>query len=336
MDQRGGNRDRRSKPSGRKAAPKSRGNRSGASGSSPSPRSASEKSPGRSDQSRRTPARPGTSRSTGSSSSSSSARPGERGDRRSGPRKDSRSRTSDQARNHDRKGVRNVRHEREEAPKRLEPEIPQEIYREELDPQLIRELSSLASDNAEQTARHLLAIVHFLGDDPERAHAHGVAASTRAGRVGRVRELAGIAAYNAGKFDIALRELKTAFRITGDPAFWPMMADAQRGLGEPLKALEMGRAPEAKLLDKDGQVELRIVLSGARKDLGELDAAVTAVDCKELQEDNATWAARLRYAYADALVAVGDFDGARKWFAKASSVDIDQETDAQERIKKLL
>lgn len=223
----------------------------------------------------------------------------------------------------------------DEKPKRLEPEIPQEIYREELDPQLVRELSSLAADNAEQTARHLLAIVHFLATDPERAHAHGVAASARAGRVGRVRELAGVAAYNAGKFDVALRELKTAFRITGDPTFWPMMADVQRGLGEPLKALEMGKAPEVKFLEKDGHIELRIVLSGARKDLGDFEAAITAVDCKELQEENLLWGARLRYAYADALALAGKTELAMKWFAKAASIDIDEETDSQERMRSL-
>ena len=44
--------------------------------------------------------------------------------------------------------------ELKEEPRRTEPEIPQEIYREELDKQLLHELSSLASDNAEQTARH--------------------------------------------------------------------------------------------------------------------------------------------------------------------------------------
>ena len=215
-----------------------------------------------------------------------------------------------------------------EEQRRTEPEIPQEIYREEIDKQLLHELSTLASDNAEQTARHLLALVHFLPEDPERAHAHGVAASARAARVGRVRELAGIAAYNAGRFDVALRELKTAFRITGDPSLWPMMADCQRGLGEPLKALEMGRAPETKLLDKDERVELRIVLSGARRDLGENEAAITALNCKELNEANGSWAPRLRYAYADALESVGRISEAREWFAKAAAVDINQETDA--------
>lgn len=218
-----------------------------------------------------------------------------------------------------------------EEPRRLEPEIPQEIYREEIDKQLLHELSSLASDNAEQTARHLLALAYFMSEDPERAYTHGVAASARAARVGRVRELAGIAAYNAGKFDVALRELKTAFRITGDPSMWPMICDAQRGLGEPIKAIELAKAPEAKKLDKDGQIELRIVLSGARRDLGEIDAALTALECKELSEENPIWSARLRYAYADVLEVLGRKDEAVKWFEKAAAVDINQETDSRER-----
>lgn len=225
--------------------------------------------------------------------------------------------------------------QREQEPRRVEPEIPQEIYREELDPQLLREMSSLSADNAEQTARHLLALVHFLPEDPERAHAHGVAASARAARIGRVRELAGIAAYNAGKFDISLRELKTAFRITGDPSLWPMIADSYRGLGEPLKAIEMSKAPESQKLDKDGQVEMRIVLSGARRDLGENRAALTALECKELREENPVWSARLRYAYADTLAALGENEKAREWFTKAAAVDINQETDAQERLSEL-
>lgn len=252
--------------------------------------------------------------------------------RNSDPRKNSRNNknsTSPRDRGND-KG-----RELKEEPRRTEPEIPQEIYREELDKQLLHELSSLASDNAEQTARHLLAIVYFMEDDPERAFAHGVAASARAARIGRVRELAGIAAYNAEKFDVALRELKTAFRITGDPSLWPMIADSYRGLGEALKAIEMSKAPEAAKLDKDGQVEMRIVLSGARRDLGELEAALTALDCRELREENGLWSARLRYAYADVLQALGQSEKAREWFAKAAAVDINQITDAHERINSI-
>ena len=85
------------------------------------------------------------------------------------------------------------------------------------------------------------------------------------------------------------------------------------------------------VLDKDGQVELRIVLSGARRDLGEVGAALTALECKELGEKNPLWSARLRYAYADVLEALDRIDEAEEWFEKAAAVDINQETDARER-----
>ena len=55
--------------------------------------------------------------------------------------------------------------------------------------------------------------------------------------------------------------------------------------------------------------------------------------CKELKTENEEWAVRLRYAYADALEASGDHKNAQKWFVKSAEIDINQETDANERIK---
>jgi hypothetical protein len=45
--------------------------------------------------------------------------------------------------------------------------------------------------------------------------------------------------------------------------------------------------------------------------------------------------ARLRYAYADALLEAGQESEARRWFASAAKLDRDQETDAQQRIDEL-
>jgi hypothetical protein len=42
---------------------------------------------------------------------------------------------------------------------------------------------------------------------------------------------------------------------------------------------------------------------------------------------------KLRHAYADALEASGDHKNAQKWFVKSAEIDINQETDANERIK---
>ena len=214
-----------------------------------------------------------------------------------------------------------------------EPAIPEEVLNETVDPDLARELSSLSKENAERAAQHLLAAAFYVDTDPRRAHLHGVAASARAGRVGRVREVAGYAAYYAREFEIAIRELRAANRISGDGSMWPVLADSERGIGRPEKAVEMAKDPQVKLLDIDGQIEMKIVVAGARRDLKQVEAAVATLKCAELENETASWAARLRYAYADALEASGDHKNAQKWFVKSAEIDINQETDANERIK---
>ena len=214
-----------------------------------------------------------------------------------------------------------------------EPAIPEEVLNETVDPDLARELSSLSKENAERAAQHLLAAAFYVDTDPRRAHLHGVAASARAGRVGRVREVAGYAAYHAREFEIAIRELRAANRISGDGSMWPVLADSERGIGRPEKAVEMAKDPQVKSLDTDGQIEMKIVVAGARRDLKQIDAAVATLKCAELENETASWAARLRYAYADALEASGDHKNAQKWFVKSAEIDINQETDANERIK---
>jgi tetratricopeptide (TPR) repeat protein len=170
-----------------------------------------------------------------------------------------------------------------------------------------------------------------MDDDPELAHKHGVAAAHHAGRLAVVRESAGYAAYRAGHYEIALKELRAAHRISGDVSAWPVMADCERGLGNPLKALTLAGSPEVKRLAKPQEIEMRIVASGARRDLGELDAAVITLTCKELKEQSEEWAVRLRYAYADALDAAGRKEEAREWFTKCAQIDGDEVTDAQDR-----
>ena len=108
-------------------------------------------------------------------------------------------------------------------------------------------------------------------------------------------------------------------------------ADCERGLGNPLKALNLAGSAEVKRLAKAEEIEMRIVAAGARRDLGEFDAAVVTLQCKELKDEKEDWAIRLRYAYADALAAAGRSDEAREWFSKCATLDLDGVTDAQER-----
>ena len=216
-----------------------------------------------------------------------------------------------------------------------EPNIPADVTGDELDRSITRELSTLSPANAKIVAQHLVAAGLNLDSNPKLALEHARAAVYHAGRIASVRESLGIAAYMSGEFAEALAEFRAAMRISGDVSNWSMMADCERGLGRPAKALAMAGAPEASKLDKSGQIELRIVTAGARRDMGELEAAIVTLTCPELNTKSAEWSGRLRYAYADALLATGREEEALIWFLNAAASDPEQLTDAVERIDQL-
>ncbi|GAA0345320.1 hypothetical protein NE235_19145 [Actinoallomurus spadix] len=176
----------------------------------------------------------------------------------------------------------------------------------------------------------------LIDEDPELAYQHALAARGRAARVGIVREACGLAAYHAGLWSVALSELRAARRLTGQEAYLAIMADAERGLGRPERALDLAKSDEARRLPQAEAIEMRIVESGARRDLGQPGAAVLALQVPELKDDRwRPWSARLFYAYADALAAADREDEAVDWFARASAADRDGETDAAERYAEL-
>ena len=206
----------------------------------------------------------------------------------------------------------------------------------DLDRVTLHSLRTLPEGLAELVARHLAAAALVLAEDPALALAHARAASRRAGRVAVVREAVGVAAYSAGEFGTALTELKAAARISGSSEYLPMIADCERGLGRPERALALASSDEAGTLDRDGKVEMLIIAAGARRDLGQPEAAVLTLQVPALQSRaTGEWLARLRYAYADALVEVGRLAEAREWFARSAEVDPEGATDAVERLDEL-
>ncbi len=216
------------------------------------------------------------------------------------------------------------------------PPLPDDITGQELDRGVTNQLKSLPEKLAVRVARHLVAAARLMDSDPETAYQHTVAAHARASRVAVVREASGEAAYAAGRFKDALAEFKAARRLSGDPSYLPMMADCERALKRPERALGLARDPAVTHLDEAGQIEMRIVESGARRDLGDFAAAVRALEGRELRSrSRAGWVPRLRYAYADALLADGQRDAAREWFERAAGVDADRHTDATERLAEL-
>ena len=182
--------------------------------------------------------------------------------------------------------------------------------------------------------RRLLAA--SLAEDPEAGYQHALEARRLAARVGIVRETAGIAAYRAGHWAEALAELRAARRLTGRTSYLPMMADSERALGRIDRALGVVAEAARTKLDRETEVELRIVESGIRRDQGLADAAVVVLQLPELRERRLRpWSGRLFYAYADALLDAGRTEQAREWFARAAAADPDELTDAAERFDDL-
>lgn len=230
-------------------------------------------------------------------------------------------------------GSRRPDRDAERRPRRVEPPLPEDVTGSELDRAVRAELASLASLNAQAVARHLVTAARLLEDDPDLAYQHAVAARERAGRVGAVREAVGLAAYRSGRFAEALSELRAARRITGDQSQLPVMADCERGLGRPERALTMAGSDEVQGLDVAGRVEMRIVASGARRDLGQAEAAVLLLQGPQLKPElRRPWSARLFYAYAEALADAGRDDEAVQWLRHAAAADGDGSTDAAERV----
>lgn len=216
------------------------------------------------------------------------------------------------------------------------PPIDADVSGGDLDAPVRQELRSLPKTLAEEVAKHLVMTARLLDEDADAAYRHTQVARRLASRVAAVREAAGLAAYATGRFAEALTELRAARRMSGSDIHLPVLADCERGLGRPERALALAASPAARTLDTAGRVELRIVAAGARRDLGQLDAAVVTLQGPELNASGRDpWIPRLRYAYADALLAAGRAADAQSWFARAVEADAAGETDAADRLAEL-
>ncbi|MCD2170390.1 MULTISPECIES: hypothetical protein [Microbacterium] len=158
----------------------------------------------------------------------------------------------------------------------------------------------------------------MIDEDPALAHAHALAASRSAGRVGVVRETVAITAYAVGDFALALRELRTHRRITGSDEQLPLIVDSERGVGRPDRALEEGRAVDRSTLSTSVRVQLAIAMSGARLDLGQADRALQELEIPEADPDRAfEWSPALFSARAAVLEELGRIDEAAEWERRA-------------------
>ncbi|MFC5381774.1 hypothetical protein [Aquipuribacter nitratireducens] len=201
------------------------------------------------------------------------------------------------------------------------PPVPGWAQADALDRHVVREFESLGERRSEEIARRLVA-AYVLADEgeTEEALAHAAVVRVLGSRLAAAREAVGIVAYRCGAYEDALKDLKAARRISGRWDALPVMADCERGLGRPERALELAATPEAARLDRAGRVEMLLVAAGARQDLGQPDAAVLTLQVPELRAtSDAEWHQRLLAGYAAALDAAGRSGEAAAWHERAAS-----------------
>jgi tetratricopeptide (TPR) repeat protein len=187
-------------------------------------------------------------------------------------------------------------------------------------------LRGLDPRNAQRVAGHLVVAGTLVDDQPEEALAHARAARDRASRIAVVREAVGVAAYHAGDYAEAARELRAYRRMSGDPGYRAVLADCERALGRPEVALRLVREALAEHPDVEETVELRMVEAGARQDLGELSAARLVLEGAlggRPRPDSVDWAdpavPRVSAAYAHLLEAAGESALAAEWHAAVAA-----------------
>lgn len=216
------------------------------------------------------------------------------------------------------------------------PPIAADIEAKQLAPEIRGELTTLDKSTADTVARHLVAAGLLLDEDPETALAHARAARARSGRIAAVREAVGIAAYHCGDWTQALAELRAARRMGSKSPLLPLIADCERGVGRPERAIELARSPEAAQLTGDDADELRIVAAGARSDLGQHEQALAILSSPQLDRTRTgQTAARLFYVYAETLLTLGRREEALQWFINATAADVEGLTDAEDRVTEL-
>jgi tetratricopeptide (TPR) repeat protein len=216
------------------------------------------------------------------------------------------------------------------------PDLPEDITGAELDRAIGAQLKGLPEKLASRVARHLAAATVLIDEDPELAYRHTLAARARAPRLAVVREAAGEAAYASGHYAEALADLRAAKRMNGVTAYLPIMADCHRALGQPEQAVKLAKSPSVANFQPAAKAEMTIVEAGARRDMGQLDAALRTLELAPLQsKSREPWVVRLRYAYADILETAGRDADALAWFHRTDAIDQDQLTDASDRAEAL-
>ncbi|MGH9090242.1 MAG: tetratricopeptide repeat protein, partial [Acidimicrobiales bacterium] len=141
-----------------------------------------------------------------------------------------------------------------------------------------------------------------------------------------VRELAGLAAYRAGRWREGARQLEAYGELTGDLEHVPALMDCLRALGRPARVADLWARLRRESPEPDVLVEARIVAAGTLADGGDLEGAVSLLASagagRALRNPSGRHV-RQWYALGDLYERAGDLPRARELFERVRRADPD-------------
>lgn len=185
-------------------------------------------------------------------------------------------------------------------------------------PEISREIDQVAHfGSAPRVKKQIVeAGEAFEAGEYERALEPLLEAKKKAPRSVFVREVLGLAYHHLGRWREAARELSAYRRLSDLRNRDPELADCERALGRPEKAVEILSDITAQDVDEEVLTEGLIVAAGALQDLGRDEEAVKTLERGPLRPPGGVDVHHLRlwYALADALERVGRRSDARGWW----------------------
>ncbi len=136
-----------------------------------------------------------------------------------------------------------------------------------------------------------------------------------------VRELMGLSAYRMGRWDVALRELRTFRRFTGTTTHLPVEMDVLRAMERP-KDVEAAWQTYRRLGgDRDTDREARVVYGSFLLDSGDARKAWRVTDPKKITSNPRESELRVWFVAARAAAHLGDRKTARRLYEAIQAAD---------------